>query len=62
MKELIDSGTFQEMLTLASECALTEGGVVVVHRKGCDGSDDCLCQPLFVQPYEPVDESVTEVQ
>jgi hypothetical protein len=30
--------------------------VVVIHQQGCDGADDCLCQPKVVRPYEPTDE------
>lgn len=54
--ELVDTGTFEEMLTLASERALAEGGAVVVHHVGCDGDDDCLCQPTVLRPYESIDE------
>jgi hypothetical protein len=61
-ENLIDTGTFDEMLTLASQRALAEGGVVVVHRKGCEGSDDCLCRPRILQPYEPLDEAAMETQ
>lgn len=61
-ENLIDTGTFNEMLTLASERALAEGGVVVVHHQGCDGGDDCLCQPRILQPYEPLDEATMETQ
>ena len=53
--KLDDLGTFDEMVTLASERALAEDGMVVIHRGGCDG-EDCLCQPKVIRPYEPVDE------
>lgn len=57
-----DHGTFEEMVTLASERALAEGGLVVVHRQGCDGADDCLCGPAVIRPYEPIEEAVTRTQ
>lgn len=59
---LIATGTFDEMLTLASERALADDGVIVIHHVGCDGADDCLCQPRIVRPYESVDEATLGVQ
>jgi hypothetical protein len=56
MEELDDTGTFEEMMTLASERALADGGLVVIHGHGCDGAEDCLCQPKVIRPYEPTAE------
>lgn len=53
-----DLGTFEEMLTLASE---RSDGYVVIHRRGCDYPNECYCQPRIVRPYEPVDEAVLQV-
>jgi hypothetical protein len=60
--ELIDTGDFQAMLDLASECANDEGGIVVVHRKYCDDpqADNCPCQPFVVGPYSKVQETETD--
>lgn len=62
MPELIDTGTFDEMFTLASELALADDAVVVIHHQGCDGEDDCMCQPKVVRPYEPISEDSLKPQ
>jgi hypothetical protein len=53
---LIDVGSFKEMVTVASERAAADGSMVVVHKHGCDGDNNCLCQPRVIHPYEPIDE------
>lgn len=57
-KEIIDTGSFDEMVTLASERALADGGRVIIHKDWCEeGDDSCLCQPQIVAPYTPVEET-----
>ena len=58
-ENLIDEGDFEEMLELASELAMAEGGMIVIHRKYCLESelkDSCSCNPLVIHPYTHVTE------
>lgn len=54
-----DVGSFDEMVTLASERAAANGGMAVVHREGCEHPYEptCICQPKILQPYESIDEA-----
>lgn len=62
MSELINSGTFDDMVELASELATDEGGLVVVHKKWCSDPQEecCPCQPAELTPYSRITEADTE--
>lgn len=57
--DLVAIGAFDEMVNLASTRAFNDDGVVIIHKKFCGEpqKENCPCQPLVIQPYQPVAES-----